>query len=58
MERIVDIEKISFEENSEVSLRPSVWEDYIGQEQIKKNLQIFIQASKKRAECLKSSIAG
>ena len=52
MERIVDIEKISFEENSEVSLRPSVWEDYIGQEQIKKNLQIFIQASKKRAECL------
>lgn len=52
MERIVDIEKISFEESAEVSLRPSVWEDYIGQEQIKKNLQIFIQASKKRNECL------
>lgn len=52
MERIVDIEKISFEESSEVSLRPSVWEDYIGQEQIKKNLQIFIQASKKRNESL------
>ncbi|RDU69751.1 Holliday junction branch migration DNA helicase RuvB [Helicobacter brantae] len=52
MERIVDIEKISFEESTEVSLRPSVWEDYIGQEQIKKNLQIFIQASKKRNECL------
>lgn len=52
MERIVDIEKISFEESSEISLRPSVWEDYIGQEQIKKNLQVFIQASKKRGESL------
>lgn len=52
MERIVDIEKINFEESSEVSLRPSLWEDYIGQEQIKKNLQVFIQASKKRGECL------
>lgn len=52
MERIVDIEKISFEENSEVSLRPSVWDEYIGQEQIKKNLQVFIQASKKRNESL------
>lgn len=52
MERIVDIEKISFEENSETSLRPNMWEEYIGQEQIKKNLQVFIQASKKREECL------
>lgn len=52
MERIVDIEKISFEENSEISLRPNMWEEYIGQEQIKKNLQVFIQASKKRGECL------
>ncbi|MCE3047657.1 Holliday junction branch migration DNA helicase RuvB [Helicobacter kayseriensis] len=50
--RIVEVEKISFEEQNETSLRPSVWEDYIGQEQIKKNLQIFIQASKKRQECL------
>lgn len=52
MERIVDIEKISFEEGNDFSLRPSVWDDYIGQSQIKKNLQIFIQASKKRGECL------
>lgn len=50
--RIVEVEKISFEEQSEVSLRPSAWKDYIGQEQIKKNLQIFIQACKKREECL------
>lgn len=50
--RIVEVEKIHFEEQNEVSLRPSVWQDYIGQEQIKKNLQIFIQACKKRQECL------
>lgn len=50
--RIVEVEKISFEEQNEISLRPSVWQDYIGQEQIKKNLQIFIQACKKRQECL------
>lgn len=50
--RIVEVEKISFEEQHEISLRPSVWQDYIGQEQIKKNLQIFIQACKKRQECL------
>ncbi len=50
--RIVELEKISFEEQADLSLRPNLWEDYIGQEQIKKNLQIFIQASKKRNECL------
>jgi Holliday junction DNA helicase RuvB len=51
--RIVDIEQISFEETStEVSLRPSDWEGYIGQEKIKKNLKIFIEASKKRGEAL------
>ncbi|MCE3039945.1 Holliday junction branch migration DNA helicase RuvB [Helicobacter anatolicus] len=50
--RLVNVEKISFEEKEEFSLRPSQWEDYIGQEQIKKNLDIFIKASKKRGECL------
>lgn len=53
MERIVEVESVSFEEeSSEVSLRPSSWEGYIGQEKIKKNLKVFIQASKKRAEAL------
>jgi len=51
MERIVEVEQISFEEdNTEVSLRPSSWNDYIGQSKIKKNLKVFIEASKKRAE--------
>lgn len=52
MERIIEIEKMSFENEYESSLRPSSWEDYIGQEKIKKNLQVFIKASKKRAEAL------
>ena len=53
MERLVEVEQISFEdENTEVSLRPSNWDDYIGQEKIKKNLQVFIQAAIKRSECL------
>lgn len=52
MERIIEIEKISFENEYEKSLRPSSWDDYIGQEKIKKNLQVFIQASKKREEAL------
>ncbi len=53
MERIVEVEEISFEENTlDVSLRPSTWDDYIGQTKIKKNLKVFINASKKRAEAL------
>jgi Holliday junction DNA helicase RuvB len=52
MDRIVDIEKVDFESSEEVSLRPSIWDDYIGQAQIKKNLQVFIEASKKREEAL------
>jgi len=52
MERIVDIEKFDNEYIEEVSLRPSSWDEYIGQEQIKKNLKVFIEASKKREEAL------
>lgn len=52
MERIVEIEKISFENDYEKSLRPSNWADYIGQEKIKRNLQVFIQAAQKRSEAL------
>lgn len=52
MERIVEIEKFTAEDATELSLRPSAWEDYIGQEQIKKNLGVFIEASSKRNEAL------
>ena len=53
MERLVELEKISFEDNNdESSLRPGIWDEYIGQEKIKKNLQVFIKACKKRGEVL------
>ncbi len=52
MERVVEIEKLSLENEYETSLRPSTWDDYIGQEKIKRNLQVFINASKKRNEAL------
>ncbi|MCR6572428.1 Holliday junction branch migration DNA helicase RuvB [Campylobacter insulaenigrae] len=52
MDRIVEIEKFSPDENYENSLRPSSFDGYIGQENIKKNLKIFIKAAKKRNECL------
>jgi len=53
MDRIVEIETFdSGEESAEITLRPDAWNEYIGQEQIKKNLGVFIQASKKRGEAL------
>lgn len=52
MERIVEIDKVSFENEYETSLRPTSWEDYVGQDKIKKNLQVFIKASRKRDEAL------
>ena len=52
MERIVEFERFEGEGNYERSLRPTGWEEYIGQEKIKKNLRVFIQASLKRSEAL------
>jgi len=52
-ERLVEIETFNMDEqNNEVTLRPDAWSEYIGQEQIKKNLGVFIEASKKRSEAL------
>jgi Holliday junction DNA helicase RuvB len=52
MERMVEIERFADEGNFEVTLRPTSWDEYIGQEKIKKNLKVFIEASRKRAESL------
>jgi len=53
MDRLVEIETFSTDEESvELTLRPDAWSEYIGQEQIKKNLGVFIEASKKRDEAL------
>ena len=52
MQRVVEIERFEGEESIELSLRPSKWNEYIGQERIKGNLKVFIEASLKRGEAL------
>jgi Holliday junction DNA helicase RuvB len=52
VQRIVEVEKFEFENEIEKSLRPSAWDEYIGQEKIKKVLNISIEAAKKRSEPL------
>lgn len=52
MERLVEIERFEEETSYEITLRPGNWDEYIGQEKIKKNLKIFIEASRKREEAL------
>ena len=39
-------------EDFEVSLRPKTLDEYIGQEKVKDNLKIYIQAAKKRGDSL------
>lgn len=55
IERIVDTsphEEDTTEQIIEVSLRPSTFDDYVGQERLKMNLRLAINAAKKRAEPL------
>ncbi|WP_120944995.1 MULTISPECIES: Holliday junction branch migration DNA helicase RuvB [Helicobacter] len=52
MQRLVNVEALNLEEQESLSLRPSLWEDYIGQEQIKKLLQVSISATLKRQDTL------
>ncbi len=52
MERIVEIERFEGEGSFERTLRPSTWDEYVGQEKIKRNLRVFIEASQKRGEAL------
>jgi len=40
------------EERLEKSLRPKVLEEYIGQDKVKENLKVYIEAAKKRGESL------
>ncbi|MDR1782622.1 MAG: Holliday junction branch migration DNA helicase RuvB [Bacilli bacterium] len=49
--RIFDEEE-SFSETTEMMLRPQFLNEYIGQEKIKNNLAIYIEAAKKRNEVL------
>lgn len=53
MDRLMDGEKNTFEmEDSEQALRPASLKEYIGQEELKHNLSVFIQAARSRNEVL------
>jgi Holliday junction DNA helicase RuvB len=49
---MIEIERFDSETSYEMTLRPSHWDEYIGQEKIKKNLKVFIEASRRRGEAL------
>ncbi|HJF32088.1 MAG TPA: Holliday junction branch migration DNA helicase RuvB [Sporosarcina psychrophila] len=51
-ERVISGEVSNFDERFEQSLRPQFLSQYIGQEKVKENLGIFIEAAKGRSESL------
>jgi len=51
-DRIIDPEPQPDEISAEVSLRPTSLDEYVGQEDLKKNLRIFIEAARGRSEAL------
>ena len=50
--RIVEPEYNETDTDIEYSLRPKVLSEYIGQEKVKENMKVYIEAAKKRGECL------
>lgn len=51
-ERIITSMQNEDEQDVENSLRPTTMSDYVGQEKVKENLEVYIQAAKKRDEAL------
>lgn len=51
-ERLLSAENIRTEDDAEISLRPHTLDDYVGQEQVKQNLKVYIEAAKMRNEAL------
>ena len=51
-ERILSTRNIDAENDYEYSLRPRTIDEYVGQQKVKENLEVFIQAAKERREAL------
>jgi len=51
-DRIISTENIMEDLNLDQALRPSSFDEYVGQDRIKDNLKVFIQAAKERGEAL------
>ena len=50
--RIMNTSYTREDSDTDTSLRPKTLEDYIGQDKVKENLKIYIEAAKLRGECL------
>ena len=51
-ERLIDPQARIDDIPAEVSLRPATLDEYIGQEELKRNLRVFVEAAKGRSEAL------
>ncbi|MGA2191938.1 MAG: Holliday junction branch migration DNA helicase RuvB [Nitrospirota bacterium] len=51
-ERMIGPEKNVEDLNLDLALRPTTFDEYVGQERIKENLKVFIRAAKERGEAL------
>jgi len=52
MSRLLDANKEEEDASSERTLRPQTLKDYVGQSELKRNLNVFIVGAKNRKECL------
>lgn len=51
-ERFITSTKIQLDSELDLTLRPKNLSEYIGQEKVKKNLEVYINAARARGECL------
>lgn len=51
-ERLVEPSFNESDSEAELTLRPKTLEEYIGQDKVKENMSVYIEAAKKRGECL------
>ncbi len=51
-ERIVSRRPVEDDQQWEPTVRPKVWEEYVGQDKVKENLRVFIEAARARREPL------
>jgi len=51
-DRIIDPQPLADEVPGEISLRPNTLDEYVGQEEMKKNLAVFIEAARARSDAL------
>jgi len=56
VERITSPQALTEELELDLTLRPARFEEFVGQDKVKENLKIFIQAAKKRKESLEHTL--